>query len=230
MNSYKKLAANVGFSFKNVSLLETALTHRSFLNEHREIESSNERLEFLGDAVLELIVSFFLYKKYPGKSEGQLTLWRSKIVQTKTLAAIARKLQLPLYLKLSKGEQENNGQNNNSLLADTLEAVIGAIFIDQGIKSAEKFIHQILLDTLEQIIQNEEVADYKSLYQEKVQASGQATPFYKIISSTGPDHDKLFVSAVYVDGVEIALGNGKSKQIAEQQAAKLALEKFFKKE
>lgn len=229
MNSFEKLAKSLKINFKDLSLLKTALTHRSYLNENRQVRQSNERLEFLGDAVLELIVSFFLFKKYPHKTEGQLTSLRSKIVQTKTLAHIANKLALPNYLRLSKGEKESGGVENESILADTFEALIGAIFVDQGLEVASNFIYKHLLKYLKEILRSEEVIDYKSQYQEIVQGQGLATPIYKIINEAGPDHKKTFVAAVFVEGKKITQGIGRSKQAAEQKAAKIALEKIREK-
>lgn len=226
MKSFNELAKKLEIKFDNLQLLETACTHRSYLNEHKEIRQSNERLEFLGDAVLELVVSFSLFKKYKDKTEGQLTSLRSKIVQTKTLASIAKRLVLPKFLKLSKGERESGGVENDSLLADTFEAVLGAIFLDQGLKTCTKFIQKQLLSHLDLILSSKEVIDYKSQYQEIIQAKGLPTPSYKVIKETGPDHDKIFIAAVLVEGKEMAQGAGKSKQVAEQEAAKEALDKI----
>jgi ribonuclease-3 len=223
-----KLEKALQTKFNNKTLLQTALTHRSYLNEHKKVEESNERLEFLGDAVLELIVSQQLFTQYPDYSEGKLTNLRSKIVQTKTLASIAKKLALADYILLSKGEKEGGGNKNDSLLADTLEAVIGAIFLDKGMDTALEFIKKNLLVDLDLIISNEDVTDYKSNFQEIVQSKGYQTPSYQILKSFGPDHDKTFVSAVFVDNKEISQGTGKSKQEAQQSAAKVAIEKWGK--
>jgi ribonuclease-3 len=230
MNSFESLARSLNIQFKDLSILETALTHRSYLNEHKDTGESNERLEFLGDAVLELVVSFFLFQKYLQKSEGVLTSLRSKIVQTKTLAKISRKLGLSQVLRLSRGEKESGGAENEGILADVFEALVGAIFVDQGIEKATVFIHEHLLKNLKIIITSEEVIDYKSHYQELVQAQNLPTPTYKIISQSGPDHNRIFVAAVYVAGKKMAQGEGKSKQLAQQQAAKAALEKSTKEE
>ncbi len=229
MNSFKKLAKKLKLEFKSTHLLEKALTHRSFLNENKKIKESNERLEFLGDAVLELVVSSFLFNKYPQKSEGYLTSLRSKIVQTKTLAAVSKKLKVHQYLLLSKGEKESGGQTNKSILADTFEALIGAIFIDQGLKKSSQFIKNNLLRDLKEILSSKEILDYKSQYQEIVQSRGLPTPVYKILSESGPDHNKTFKSVVLVEGEIMAQGIGKSKQTAQQNAAKAALEKTRKK-
>ena len=228
-SSYKKLTEILQVDFNQPELLEKALTHRSYLNENKKIEQSNERLEFLGDAVLELIVSFFLYQHYPQKPEGILTSLRSKIVQTKTLAQTAKKLSLPQFLKMSKGEKDSNGNLNQSILADAFEAVIGAIYIDQGYGKTYEFINKRLLVNLKNILASKEIIDYKSIYQEKVQAKKLPTPFYKIIKEIGPDHNKIFTTAVFVGAKKMAEGNGKSKQQAQQQTAKIALEKIRKK-
>ncbi len=228
MKSSENLQTKIGLFFNDILLLETALTHRSYLNENKTAKISNERLEFLGDAVLELVVSQFLYFKFPNDPEGKLTSYRSKIVQTKTLSAAAVKLGIPKYLKMSKGEAESGGRQNPSLLADSFEALIGAIFLDQGIKKAEDFIYKNLLINYQKIINSQEVIDYKSYYQEIVQAKGLLTPVYKIISESGPDHNKTFVAEVLVNNKRQALGSGHSKQEAQQQAAKAALEKINK--
>ena len=229
MSSYKKLAEILQVDFNQPELLEKALTHRSYLNENKKIEQSNERLEFLGDAVLELIVSFFLYQHYPQKPEGVLTSLRSKIVQTKTLAQTAKKLSLPQFLKMSKGEKDNGGNLNQSILADTFEAVIGAIYIDQGYSKVSEFINKHLLAYLKNILVNKEIIDYKSIYQEEVQAKKLPTPFYKITKESGLDHNKTFTTAVFVGSKKMAEGIGKSKQEAQQQTAKIALEKIREK-
>ncbi len=219
---YKKLA----LSFKQPQLLTTAITHRSYLNEHKEIPQSNERLEFLGDAVLELIVSAFLYHRYSAQSEGTLTALRAKIVQTKTLAKIAKNLGIPKILKMSKGEAESGGRNNESLLADTFEAIIGAIYLDQGLNKAAEFIKHHLFSQLETILNSEELNDYKSLLQELAQAQKMGTPLYTILSESGPDHQKTFTAAVLLNNQTLGQGSGRTKQLAEQQAAKVALEKL----
>lgn len=229
MSSFEKLAKNLKINFKNLRVLETSLTHRSYLNEHRQVKESNERLEFLGDAVLELIISFFLFKKYRGKTEGELTSLRSKIVQTKTLAGIAKKLGLPQFLRISKGERESGGTENESILADSFEAVLGAIFVDQGMATCRNFVQEHLLKYLGRILTSKEVVDYKSQYQEIIQSLELPTPFYKVIAESGPDHNKIFTVAVFVERKKMAQGEGKSKQAAEQKAAKMALEKLGQK-
>jgi len=212
-----------GITFKNPQLLTEALTHRSVLNEKKRTKSY-ERLEFLGDAVLELVVSDYLFKTYPKEAEGKLTHLRAKMVQTKTLATVASRLDLGNKLILSKGETITGGRTNVSLLADCFEAVIGAIFIDQGLNPAKKFIQTTLLDELDSIIKQSKIIDYKSKFQELNQKKQKITPTYKILKTTGPDHDKLFTVKVYLNSRPIAKGTGKSKQEAQQQAAKAALE------
>lgn len=212
-------------TFKNPYLLTTALTHRSALNEKKNIKASYERLEFLGDAVLELVVSNYLYQCFPQKTEGELTHLRSQIVQTKTLAAAAKQLNLGSKVILSQGEKRSGGARNISLLADLFEAVVGAVFIDQGLKTASKFIQQHLLDKLTQISKQISITDYKSLLQEKWQALFKATPVYRVVKTNGPDHHKKFVVKVFLKDKSLGEGTGFSKQAAEQQAAKTALEK-----
>lgn len=211
-------------------LLKQALLHRSYLNESKEYKTSNERLEFLGDAVLELVVSEFLYKNYPQKSEGQLTKLRSKIVCTKTLSFLARKLFLGKLLFLSKGEEASGGRENQTLLANTFEAVIGALYLGKGKKAVENFLKKILFAQLDKVLESSSPEDFKSQFQEIVQAREQPTPVYKLISTSGPDHKKKFKVAAIVNEKIIATGTGPSKQKAEQEAARTALEKIREKD
>ncbi len=213
--------------FSDASVLTKALTHRSALNELRrkgekaELES-NERLEFLGDAILQKIATEFLYS-HSLEQEGVLTRYRSGLVNTITLAGVAKKLALGEKLRLSKGEEGSGGRNNPNLLADALEAVIGALYLDQGEKSAQKFILSWLEPLFEQMLAEDAFGDPKSELQELVQASHMPTPSYKILTESGPDHDKRFVVAVFVSDKEIGQGEGTSKQRAEQAAARDAL-------
>ena len=217
------------YQFKNPKLLEISLTHRSYLNEHKDRSlQSNERLEFLGDAVLELIVSLYLFQKYPQDEEGQLTLWRSRLVQTKTLALAGSRLNVGSFLKLSKGEKESKGNENPSLLADTFEAVIGAIFTDGGFDEAYNFVLKNLILPSKIFFADQLPQDYKSKFQEVVQAKGFPSPVYKLLTTFGPDHKKIFETAVYVANKKYGSGNGASKQEAEQKAAKAALQLFEK--
>lgn len=210
---------------KNRSLLRRALIHRSWLNEHPQVRaSSNERLEFLGDAVLELIVSEYLYRKFPKKPEGELTSLRASLVRTETLANLATNLGLGKALRLSKGEEQGGGRENPSLLANTFEALIGAIYVSEGMEEATRFVHRHLTPKLSEIITNKLDRDPKSLLQELVQAQGAPAPIYRVEKEEGPDHDKRFTVSVFIKGVQVAIGTGKSKQQAQQAAARAMLE------
>jgi ribonuclease III len=211
-------------SFQNPVLLTTALTHRSALNERLSTaKESNERLEYLGDAVLELVVTQFLFDTFPEEAEGNLSAFRSALVKTTTLAEVARELGLGDRLFMSKGEEASGGRDNEGLLADTLEAVIGAIHIDQGYAAAAAFIGEHLLPRFERIYQQKLFKDAKSHLQELIQAEGRSTPEYQVINETGPDHDKEFIVQVVIDGKPLAQGSGRSKQTAQQAAAEQAL-------
>lgn len=214
--------------FKNQQLFEQAFTHRSFLNEAKEKIESNERLEFLGDSILSFIVSQYLYKKYPQYHEGNLTNIRSLLVNTKTLALVAKSLDFGQYLKLSKGEEEARGRENQSLLADCFEAYIGALFLDQGIDPVEQFLSQTLLPRIDEVVSKKQFKDPKSLFQEHMQAQNHTSPVYKVIAEEGPSHAKEFTVAVYGKDTQLGEGKGKSKQEAEENAAKQALEKIGK--
>lgn len=211
--------------FSDKQLFEQALTHRSWINENPGIRDMNERLEFLGDAVLEYIVSKELYERLPDKEEGFLTSLRANIVNTKNLALLAQKMNIGDEIFLSKGEDAGGGRKNASLLADTVEAILGAIYLDQGINKAEEFVISNLLDDLDKKLE-EPLKDPKSRLQEKVQADGYQTPKYEVVKQEGPDHSKSFTIAVIVGGKQMAQGTGSSKALGEQQAALNALEKI----
>lgn len=220
----KELKKQLGVTFKDKQLLKNALVHRSYLNEHPEFElPSNERLEFLGDAVLELIVSHHLYQHYPNLTEGELTAFRSALVRTESLAAEAERLKLGDYLFLSKGEEAGGGRNNSYLLADTFEAIVGAVYLDQEIKIARDFVEKELLYKTEDILRSG-LKDPKSLFQEIAQEKYSITPNYRTLAEWGPDHDKHFCVGVFLDKRKVAEGKGKSKQTAEEAAAKEALQ------
>ena len=206
--------------FNDQTLLKTALTHRSAINEKKGSHQSNERLEFLGDAILELVVSDFLFKTYPKLSEGRLTQKRAAIVQTKTLAAAAIKLNLGQSLIMSKGEKKAGGQTNVSLLANTFEALIGAIYLDQGFTKAADFIYQNLLHKLTLLLNQTDIHDFKSQLQETWQKQFQTAPKYQLVKSFGPDHNKTFIVKVFLKRQLKGEGRGKTKQAAEQAAAK----------
>lgn len=221
------LEKNLGIKFKNRNLISCALTHRSYLNEAPSKNlTSNERLEFLGDAVLSLIVSRFLYKKFAGAPEGQLTSLRASLVNSRTLSEISQNLKLGKYLLLSRGEEESGGRKNPGILADAFEALIGAIFIEKGLASTTDFVSCHLIPVLQEIIKQNALKDFKSLLQEHVQAFEKISPTYRVLKTLGPDHDKIFTVGVYSGSKKMGIGDGHSKQEAEQEAAKSALEKL----
>jgi len=224
MQNLDSLEKKLKIKFKNPKLLAQALIHRSYLNEAsgRGIRS-NERLELLGDSILSFIISEWLFKEFPDYPEGELTNFRSNIVRTSSLAQIAQDLKLGKYLLLSRGEQETGGGQNPSILADTLEAVIGAIYLDQGINAVQNFVREKFTFLIEEITKKGELKDAKSVLQEKLQAESKQTPIYKTLKEKGPDHDKIFTIGVYTQGKLLAKGRGKSKQMAEEEAAKTAL-------
>lgn len=209
---------------KNSKLFEEAFTHRSFLNEAKLKTVSNERLEFLGDSIISFVVSNYLYAKYPDFDEGNLTNLRSLLVNTKSLSEIARELNIGKLLKLSKGEEESKGRENATLLENSFEAFIGALFLDQGLSSVTKFLDNVMFPKIQELVNRKAFKDPKSLLQEKVQAKKQSSPLYKVLEETGPAHAKTFKVGVFVDGKKLGDGSGKSKQIAEEAAAKAALE------
>ncbi|MEK7081332.1 MAG: ribonuclease III [Patescibacteria group bacterium] len=210
--------------FKDRDLLKQAFTHRSYINENPATSlSHNERLEFLGDAVLELIVTDFLYKKYPHYAEGELTAVRSALVNAVIISEIASKIGMNDYLLLSKGEAKDYGKARQYILANTYEAFIGAMFLDQGYDTVDKFVAKTLLPKTEEIINKKLWRDAKSLVQEKAQEFVSVTPAYKVLHEMGPDHDKHFTVGIYFGPDLIAEGKGKSKQEAEQKAAETAL-------
>jgi len=210
--------------FKDKNLLKQAFTHRSYINENGAASHShNERLEFLGDAVLELIVTDFLYKKYPQYTEGELTAMRSALVNAIIISEIAADIGMNDFLLLSKGEAKDNGKARQYILANTYEALVGAMYLDQGYEVVEKFITKTLLPKTDEIANKKLWRDAKSLVQEKAQEFVSVTPAYKVLHQSGPDHDKHFTVGIYFGGVLIAEGKGQSKQEAEQSAALAAL-------
>lgn len=223
-NRYSELEKLIDISFEDYSIIDNAFVHKSFINENSEkFEDHNERLEFLGDAVLELVVTDFLYNQYPKSSEGELTNWRSALVKGQNLARVALDLKLGTYLYLSKGEEISGGRKKNYILANTLEAVIGAIYLDQGYRAAHKFIDQFVITKLEEIIGSKLHIDAKSHFQEIAQEKVNITPAYKLQSAEGPDHQKVFTMGAYLNDELVATGAGSSKQKAEQSAALAAL-------
>ena len=211
--------------FKDKTLLEQAFIHRSYINENTGSKlSHNERLEFLGDAVLELIVTDYLYHKYPDHDEGDLTAYRSSLVNAVIVGEVAQSLSMNEYLLLSKGEAKDIGKARSYILANTYEAYIGAVYLDQGYKVAEDFISRTLLTKMDLIMSNKLWRDAKSLVQEKAQEYLSVTPSYKVLHESGPDHDKNFTVGIFFGNDRIAEGKGHSKQEAEQSAARFALE------
>jgi ribonuclease-3 len=211
-------------SFANLNFLIEALTHRSYLNEHKDALAHNERLEFLGDAVLELAATDFLFKKYPDKPEGELTSFRAAIVNTVSLAESARALGLNEVVRLSRGEAKDTGRARDIILADAFEAVLGAIYLDQGYAVAERFVAANLYGKIDRVIADKSYQDAKSRFQELAQEKRGITPHYKTVAETGPDHARVFTVAVFIDSEQIATGTGNSKQEAEQKAAEAALD------
>ena len=223
----ESLAKHIGVEFTDISLLRMACTHRSFLNENKGSSSEhNERLEFLGDAVLELVVTSYLFRKYPKKQEGELTAFRSSIVNTVSLTKVAEKIGLNDYMLMSKGESKDSGRARSVILANAVEAVIGAIYLDGGYNAAANFISESILNTIdiEEIVAKKTWIDAKSKFQERAQEKVSITPNYKTLKETGPDHNKVFTLGVFLGDVQVAIGSGLSKQEAEQQAAEKALQ------
>ena len=225
MKDFKTFEQSLGIKFNDPMLLRQAFTHRSYLNEHRgEAGDHNERLEFLGDAVLELVATHFLYEKFPDRTEGDLTAFRAALVNAVTCAEIAGTLGMNNYLLLSRGESKDNGRARGILLANAFEAIIGAIYVDQGYEAARAFISEHLFPKIDEIVKNKLWRDSKSALQEKVQEAVGVTPYYAVIRESGPDHDKEFIVGVYAQNSLLAQGAGKSKQEAEQAAAQAALD------
>lgn len=218
--SLTKLEALVGVTFDERTHLLTAITHRSYLNEHREAtQAHNERYEFLGDAVLELVVTDFLFHKYPEKPEGELTAIRAALVNTISLADAASKLNLSGFLLLSKGEEKDTGRARQYILANTFESIIGAIYLDKGYEEAKEFVARNLFDKTETIVAKRLWQDAKSRFQELAQEHSGITPNYDTLGQVGPDHDRVFTVGVFLGAEKIAEGKGRSKQEAEQSAA-----------
>lgn len=218
-------AEKIGVQFKDIKLLQQALTHRSYLNEHRDYKlDHNERLEFLGDAVLELVVTEYLYKNY-SNPEGELTSWRAALVNGENLAQIAKFLGVEEYLLMSKGESKDTGRARQYLLANATEAIIGAIYLDQGYGKSEEFILKNVISSLGDVLKNKLYMDPKSFFQEKAQDVVKITPSYRVLEESGPDHDKHFVVGVYLGENLVAKGEGNSKQEAQREAAKNGLKK-----
>ena len=216
----------LGYDFENIDLLVTALTHRSYLNEHKKSASEhNERLEFLGDAVLELVTTDFLFSNYD-KPEGILTAWRSALVRTESIGAAGERLGYEKLIRMSRGEKQGSARARQQILANAFEATTGAIYLDKGYEAAKKYITDNILSTLPQILEEESWRDPKSYLQEISQARDGFTPIYKVLNEDGPDHDKIFTLGVFVGDKKMGEGEGPSKQIAQQEAAREAIRKY----
>ncbi|WP_161978921.1 ribonuclease III [Streptococcus sp. S784/96/1] len=222
----KLLNDRFGIVFTNKAILETAFTHTSYANEHRALNiSHNERLEFLGDAALQLTISRYLYKKYPDMPEGDMSKLRSTIVREESLAGFSRQCGFEHHIKLGRGEEKTGGRNRPAILGDLFEAFLGALLLDKGISAVEDFLNQVMIPQVE-IGNYERVKDYKTSLQELLQVNGEVTITYQVINETGPAHDKVFEIVVLVNGEKLSRGKGKSKKLAEQEAAKNALEQL----
>jgi len=225
MKDFSLLEKRLGLNFKNKDLLIQAFCHRSYLNETPKFYlSHNERLEFLGDAVLELVVTEYLYKKYPKKSEGELTNWRAALVNAKMLSKIAKGLGFNGFLLLSKGEEREEGKARMYILANTFESIIGAIYLDQGYVVCQGFIEKKLIKELPEILAKKLYKDPKSRFQEEAQERVGITPSYKVLEEWGPEHAKHFLIGIFLKDELVAKGEGSSKQEAEEDAAEDALE------
>lgn len=216
----------LGFEFTNIDLLVTALTHRSYVNEHKKsVSEHNERLEFLGDAVLELVVTDYLFKNHP-EPEGILTSWRAALVRTESIGEAGDKLGYEPLVRMSKGEKAGSARARQQILANAFEAVIGAIYLERGYEDAEVFIHEHILTKLDAILESGSWRDPKSHLQEVSQRVDGMTPHYKVLEEIGPDHDKVFTLGVFVGDTLMGQGTGPSKQAAQQQAARAALDAY----
>lgn len=224
MNDFSKLEKKLGIEFKNKNLLVQAFCHRSYLNENPGILlENNERLEFLGDAVLELVITEYLYQQYPQKPEGELTNWRAALVNAKMLSSIAKEIDFNDFILLSHGEKKEEGKARQYILANTLEAFMGALYLDLGYEICKDFIGKYVIKELPEIIDKGLFKDDKSRFQEEAQEVKGITPIYKVLDEWGPDHAKHFIVGVFLGKEQIAKGEGSSKQEAEVAAAKEAL-------
>jgi ribonuclease-3 len=225
MQDFSEIEKIIKIKFNNKELLREALTHRSYLNEHRDDKQTkhNERLEFLGDAVLELSVTQYLFNNYDNQ-EGELTNWRAALVKGDTLAKVSDQLDIEKFLLMSKGEKQDMGRARKYRLANMMEAIIGAIYLDQGFDQADQFIKENIIIKLEDIIENKTYLDAKSYFQQKAQEELHTTPHYEVIKEEGPDHDKVFLVGVFIGENKVAEGQGASKQEAQRAAAQNGLE------
>lgn len=224
--SRQEWARELGLSFKNLSLLTRALTHRSYINEHPESHEDNERLEFLGDAVLDFIVGAWLYNHFPEMAEGELTRLRSALVCTEQLGQFAQEIELGAVILMGQGEDDNGGRERLSLLCAGFEALVGALYLESSIPAVSEFMQPFLETAVEQILARGSTRDPKSLLQEWIQSQGLGTPVYRTASESGPDHDKTFIMEVLVNGEIYGRGQGHNKREAAKTAAQEALERL----
>lgn len=230
MARIERLEELLNIEFKNINLLKEALTHRSYLNEHPDWPiPQNERLEYLGDAVLELVVSVALFERYPSAQEGKLTTLRAALVNYQMLAKVARKMELEEYLFLSRGESRDQGRSREVILANAVEAVLGAIYQDQGYERVKDVIEMFVVSRLGEVMEKELYRDPKSALQEIVQEKFKITPAYRLLEEDGPDHNKRFLMGAYVGEKQIGVGRGASKQEAETAAAQSVLDEMERK-
>jgi ribonuclease III len=229
LNIQRDLERKLGHKFKNRDLLLTALVHRSLVHGvYNEPVENNERLEFLGDSILNFIVTDYLYCNFPNKSEGDLAKMKSVIVSTGVLADCARSLELGLYIQLGPSEERSGGRDRTSLLADLYEALLGAIYLDKGVKPCEKLIHKTLIPHIDTYLGARENRNFKSELLELCQSKQKGQPIYEVLNETGPEHEKMFKVTVLIENKKIAIGVGRSKKVAQQDAARNALDHFLK--
>ncbi len=222
--NFSKFEEKIGIKFKDKNLLQQAFTHRSYLNENPSLNlEQNERLEFLGDAVLELAITEYLYKEYPQKTEGEMTALRAALVNSITLSEVATGLNIGDFMLLSKGEVKSLGKARQYILANAFEAVIGAVYLEHGYEKTSDFLEKNLFGRIEEVIEKKLWIDAKSLFQEKAQELESVTPLYKVLAESGPDHEKVFIMGVFLGNELVADGKGASKQEAEQNAARHGL-------
>ena len=224
LESPRDFAKRVSLPFKDILLLRRALTHRSYLNEHPEALEDNERLEFLGDAVLDYVVGLWLYNRFPEMAEGDLTRLRAALVKTEKLAIFGKEIGISKALRLGRGEEENGGRSRKAMLCGAFEAIIGALSLDKGIEAVESFMGQFLEDAAKEILLEQADRDPKSRLQEIIQGEGNPAPIYRVVAEDGPDHSKTFEVEVIVNDNVIGWGTGKSKHNASMEAAKNALQ------
>ncbi len=225
MSSLADLQQQAGITFRNESLLFRALTHRSYLNEHSEVTEDNERLEFLGDAVLDFLVGAMLYNRFPEMQEGPLTRLRASLVRTEQLAELARQIGIGPHIRLGRGEDEAGGREREALLCDVFEAILGGLYLDSGLETVKEFVERLFLPVATQIAREQTDIDAKSYFQEWAQSELNFTPQYVTVSAEGPDHEKTFTVEVRVNGESYGTGTGRSKQAAARAAALDALKR-----